>query len=168
MQIAPQKGVNSQKTNLSFLEASRVIYSSEGPIGFMRGFTPTVIKNFLAAGTYFSTLYYFEENLRQTNLIREASVQFWASSMARTLQTFIVNPIFVIKTRFEVVGFNEYNSTYDAVRKIYAQEGLSGFSTGLKVSLIRDVPFSGIFYPIYNFTKINLFRLYELKNKEKA
>ena len=26
---------------------------------------------------------------------------------------------------------------------------MSGFFTGLKISLIRDVPFSGIFYPIY-------------------
>ena len=51
-----------------------MIYTSEGPLGFMRGFTPTVIKNFLAAGTYFSTLYIFEENLRQTGLIRDASV----------------------------------------------------------------------------------------------
>ena len=74
--------------------------------------------------------------------------------MARTIQTVLVNPIFVIKTRFEVVGFNEYSNTIDAVKKIYAQEGIHGFSTGLKVSLVRDVPFSGIFYPIYNFTKV--------------
>ena len=30
---------------------------------------------------------------------------------------------------------------------------MGGFFTGLKISLIRDVPFSGIFYPIYNFFK---------------
>lgn len=80
-----------------------------------------------------------------------------ASSLARTVQTVLVNPIFVIKTRFEVIGFNEYNNTYDAVRKIYRAEGIGGFTTGLKVSLIRDVPFSGCFYPIYNFIKIRLF-----------
>ena len=33
------------------------------------------------------------------------------------------------------------------------KEGASGLFTGLKVSLIRDVPFSGIFYPIYNLFK---------------
>lgn len=59
----------------------------------------------------------------------------------------------MIKTRLEVVGFAEYNSSFDAVRKIVAQEGFSGFFTGLKVSLIRDVPFSGIFYPIYEICK---------------
>ena len=29
------------------------------------------------------------------------------------------------------------------------KEGISGFSTGIKISLIRDVPFSGLFYPVY-------------------
>jgi hypothetical protein len=40
---------------------------------------------------------------------------------------------------------------------------MAGFWTGLRVSLIRDVPFSGIFYPIYNFCKKELLFLYELK-----
>ena len=53
----------------------------------------------------------------------------------------------------EVVGFEAYHGTFDAFRKIAVKEGAAGFFTGLKVSLIRDVPFSGIFYPIYNFFK---------------
>lgn len=69
----------------------------------------------------------------------------------------------MIKSRLEVIGFNEYNSIADAVKKIYLQEGMTGFWTGIKVSLIRDVPFSGTFYPIYNYIKVNLARLYELK-----
>jgi hypothetical protein len=65
----------------------------------------------------------------------------------------ICNPLIVIKTRFEVVGFQEYAHTWDAGRQILAKEGIGGFFTGLKISLIRDVPFSGIFYPFYNFFK---------------
>ena len=30
---------------------------------------------------------------------------------------------------------------------------MGGLFTGLRVSLIRDVPFSGIFYPIYSLFK---------------
>lgn len=59
------------------------------------------------------------------------------------------NPIIVIKTRFEVVGFSDYSSMGDAVQKIYSKEGWGGFFTGLKVAIIRDVPFAGIYYPIY-------------------
>jgi len=37
----------------------------------------------------------------------------------------------------------------DAARKILAKEGIRGFFTGLGISLIRDVPFAGVFYPVY-------------------
>lgn len=59
----------------------------------------------------------------------------------------------VVKTRFEVIGFSEYNNVTDAFRQIIMKEGFGGLMTGLKVSLIRDVPFSGIFYPIYGLFK---------------
>jgi hypothetical protein len=67
----------------------------------------------------------------------------------------------VIKTRLEVVGFNEYNGVWDACRKIYTTEGLPAFFTGLKISLIRDVPFAGVFYPIYSFFRSYISALYE-------
>ena len=88
-----------------------------------------------------------------------------ASASARFVQSILVNPIIVIKTRYEVVGFNEYSGMGDACRKIYLTEGAGGFFTGLKVSIIRDVPFSGIFYPIYNHFKKDLTYLLNVKNR---
>ena len=76
-----------------------------------------------------------------------------ASSGARTIQTVTINPLVVVKTRFEVIGFSEYNNILDGFRQILMKEGASGLTAGLKISLIRDVPFSGVFYPIYNFFK---------------
>lgn len=166
MQIRP---INQQPTdhapkNLSFMQATRTIYTSEGLPGFMRGLFPSLLKSTLNSATYFSTLYYFEEMLKSMHVMKDAQVHMAASSMARVLQSVISNPIIVIKTRLEVIGFNEYSSTYDACKKIVRNEGYGGFFTGLKVSLIRDVPFSGIFYPIYSFFKKELLQLYELKN----
>lgn len=70
MQIAPvgeqiQKTLKGNKNNLSFYEATKVIYQIEGMKGFMRGFTPTMYKNFIAAGTYYSTLHYLEESMKK-------------------------------------------------------------------------------------------------------
>lgn len=53
----------------------------------------------------------------------------------------------------EVLSFNEYSGLFDAIKKIHKTEGMAGFFTGLKVSLIRDVPFSGVYFPIYSFCK---------------
>ena len=91
--------------------------------------------------------------MHMTTNINEHAVNFWASAFARTIQTTLCNPLIVIKTRLEVLGFSEYNSLFDAIKKVYIKEGPSGFFTGLKISLIRDVPFSGIFFPIYEYCK---------------
>jgi hypothetical protein len=42
---------------LSFREATLLIYEREGFKGYYRGFGPSVIKNTMNAGTYFSTLH---------------------------------------------------------------------------------------------------------------
>jgi hypothetical protein len=112
-----------------------------------------MLKNTLNSGTYFSMLYYFEALFRSMPFVPHHVAEVLSSASARTIQTILTNPLIVIKTRFEVVGFAEYAHTWDAVRQITAKEGLGGFFTGLKISLIRDVPFSGIFYPFYNFFK---------------
>ncbi len=109
-------------------------------------------------------LYYMEEHLRRLNILKETQLHMLSSAIARTIQSVISNPIIIIKTRFEVIGFNEYNSITNACQKIYRIEGMGGFFTGLKVSLIRDVPFSGIFYPIYNMFKKDLVYLFEARH----
>ena len=111
-------------------------------------------------------LYYIEENLKKLQIMRDSQIHFTASCMARTIQSCVSNPLIVIKTRLEVIGFNEYNSIMDACRKIMANEGVGGFFTGLKVSLIRDVPFSGIFYPIYNAFKYEMALVYDMQRKQ--
>ena len=60
----------------------------------------------------------------------------------------------IIKTRFEVVGFQEYSGIFDAGRKILQKEGVRGLTTGMTISLIRDVPFSALFYPVYTYSRM--------------
>ncbi len=97
-------------------QATVFIYRKEGMQGFMRGFVPSMLKNTLNAGSYFSMLYYTETLIRSTGLFSESSVAFLASAFSRTFQSIISNPLIVVKTRFEVVGFQEYNSVADAFR----------------------------------------------------
>lgn len=143
-------GNKEKKMNLTFREATQLIYLKEGSKGFLRGLTPSIVKNTLNAGTYYSILFYVETSLKNMGFDNEKQVHFISSSFARAVQSVVSNPLIVIKTRLEVVGFNEYNGIFDASRKIVANEGYSGFFTGLGISLIRDVPFSGVFYPVYH------------------
>ena len=159
MQVKPieaQTYLNKQvdpkqkKLNLTFKEATELIYRKEGANGFLRGLWPSMIKNTLNSGSYFSILFYSENSLRQVGFKNEQQIQFASSAFARTIQSVVSNPLVVIKTRFEVVGFTEYSGIIDASKQIVRKEGYRGFFTGLGISLIRDVPFSGIFYPVYH------------------
>lgn len=86
-----QKAVNyaQQKDikvyNLTFVQAAKTIYTREGFPGFMRGFTPSMIKNTLNAGTYFSMLFYFEQLIHSFNMFPDHVVSMMASGGAKTL-----------------------------------------------------------------------------------
>jgi hypothetical protein len=72
MQVSPIKkdGVKTgERRNLSFMQATSTIYHSEGMRGFMRGLAPSLIKNVVTSGTFFSMLYYFEESLKKLKML---------------------------------------------------------------------------------------------------
>lgn len=137
---------------LSFREATKVIFEREGFRGYFRGFVPSIIKATLSSGTFFGVLTCTKNFLNHFTEDRK-QINFYSAIFARLVQAFVTNPAYVVKTRFEVVGFNEYKSVLDAVTKIYQIEGMRGFTVGLKVGCMRDVPFTGIYYPIYEEAK---------------
>ena len=66
MQVAPIDKVSGvKKDKLTFTEASKTIYRNEGSLGFLRGLKPSIVKCFTTSGTFFSTLYFFEENIKR-------------------------------------------------------------------------------------------------------
>ncbi len=70
---------------LSFKEATMLIYEREGVRGYFRGFGPSIIKNTMNAGTYFSCLHYLQQVLTKMDMMSEHGVNFWASATARAL-----------------------------------------------------------------------------------
>lgn len=154
--------LQKKASSMTFREAARTIYETEGSRGFLRGLAPSLLKNSVMTGQYFSILFYIEVLLRKLAILgSDAQVQSLSGALAKSMQSVLANPLIVIKTRLEVVGFNEYSGIHDACRQIYAKEGMSGFFTGLKISLIRDVPFSGLFYPVYSFFRQYLTTFYD-------
>lgn len=146
---------------MSFRQTVETIYTAEGSKGFTRGLTASLLKNSMMTGQFFSTLFYSELMLRRTGMFNDTQVQMIAGATTKAIQTVLVNPITIIKTRLEVVGFNEYNGVIDAAKQIYTKEGSGAFFTGLRISLIRDVPFSSIWYPTYIFFRGHLFQFYD-------
>lgn len=73
------------KVHLSFREACKLIYTNEGPQGFLRGLVPSLMKNTLNSGTYFGILFYTEERLKKLNLLTPGQIQMVSSGFARSV-----------------------------------------------------------------------------------
>lgn len=91
-----------------------MIWEREGLKGYYRGIMPSVFKAGIAAGIYFGAL--AESKLAMSKISsNDWLINASSSIIARTFQCLATNPMYVIKTRFEVVGFNEYRNTFDAI-----------------------------------------------------
>ena len=150
MSMRNTKGINLSGT----FQTIKQIFHLEGARGFFRGGLLGVGRTTLGAGIFFTGLENVSgltQNLRSINYIHSGFIDFLDAGLSRILTTFLVNPITVLKTRFEIVGVNEYKSIKDAIISIYTNEGSKGFYKGILATMIRDVPYAGIQYSSYKW-----------------
>lgn len=74
---------------------------------------------------------------------------FACGAGARGVATTIMLPLTVVKTRFEALRAHTYSGTFSAVAQIVRAERLVGLYSGLGMTLLRDVPFSGLYLLFY-------------------
>ena len=125
------------------------IYSQEGLKGFYRGFLPSLIRLPLGNAFYFGTLEKTKNIMINRFKTKGVVTNFISSAAGITVQSIVTNPIYLISTRFEAVGQNKYKNFLDAVKKILEEEGLKGFTKGLKPLLIKEIPSHSLFYVLY-------------------
>lgn len=134
---------------LSMLQMMCKIYKQEGIFGFYRGLIPSLIRLPLGNAFYFSTLEHSKKFLRHKLKLNEITTNFLSSAAGIAIQCLVTNPMYVTSTRFEALGFNQYSNLFDALKHIYKDEGILGFTKGLKPLLIKEVPSHAFFYVIY-------------------
>jgi solute carrier family 25 protein 38 len=138
------------------------ILKREGYRGLFRGSILSMGKSTISAGLFFTGLentHLITKEFRTNRYILDNAIDFFNACFTKAFCTLVVNPIVVIKTRFEIVGNNEYTNIRHAIRSIYNKEGLAGFSKGIMTTLLRDVPYSGVQYSSYKFC-LNFYQNY--------
>lgn len=85
---------------------------------------------------------------------------FVSKNVVLTLDQVFTNPLEIVKIRLQVQG--EVAKTVEGVPRrsamwIVKNLGLVGLYKGASACLLRDVPFSGIYFPTYNHLKRDLF-----------
>ncbi|XP_055875664.1 mitochondrial glycine transporter A-like isoform X1 [Biomphalaria glabrata] len=144
-----QKSVNIG-SKLGMIAEFKNVIKNENVSGLWNGLIPSLWRCVPGIGLYFASLHWMKSTLGNTQTHPVESFLFGAS--ARTIAGIVVLPFTVIKTRYESGDF-KYNGIIHAIKFTYAKEGLQGLYSGLAPTLLRDVPFSGIYLMFYTQLK---------------
>jgi len=145
-----QQNGNGNGSRVSIVRVVTGVVSKDSLSGLWRGVMPSMVKTVPGVGLYFSSMHYLKTTLCDGRPSHLQSILIGCS--ARTVAGSIMIPFTVIKTRFESPNFH-YSSTISALRHILRTEGLRGLTRGLGATLVRDVPFSGLYLMFYEHLK---------------
>ena len=134
----------------SLVRVISTVVSQDSVRGLWRGLVPSLVRTVPGVGLYFSSTHQMKTSLcdGRPTALQSALI----GSSARALAGSVMIPFTVIKTRFESRAFN-YSSTAHALSSILRTEGLRGLTRGLGPTLVRDVPFSGLYLMVYEQLK---------------
>lgn len=127
------------------------VVKSEKVFGLWRGTVPSLARAVPGIGLHFAAITYLQNVLckeRKPSAIEAAAI----GSTSRTFAGLVLLPITVVKTRYESGLFN-YRGLFDALKDTYLRHGLKGLYSGLTPTLLRDVPYSGIYYMFFTQLK---------------
>ncbi|RAL05768.1 putative mitochondrial carrier protein [Aspergillus ibericus CBS 121593] len=156
------KAVEAKTLYRGMLGTGRVIWREDGIRGLYQGLGPMLL-GYLPTWAVYLAVYdrsreYFYETTDSWWLSRG-----YASITAGACSTLVTNPIWVIKTRLmsqslraSSEGYRapwQYNSTWDAARKMYKSEGIRSFYSGLTPALL-GLAHVAIQFPLYEYLKM--------------
>ncbi|GFR63558.1 solute carrier family 25 member 38 homolog [Elysia marginata] len=144
-----QKSVNIG-TNLGMLKELSNVVRQEKVVGLWHGLWPSINRCVPGIGLYFTSLHWLKTHFGSEKPGAIELVVTGAS--ARSIAGVAVLPFTVMKTRYESGDFH-YKSLSQGLRVTFAKEGLRGLWSGLTPTLMRDVPFSGLYLLFYTNLK---------------
>eukprot|EP00088_Acartia_fossae_P000903 TRINITY_DN10341_c0_g1_i10.p1 TRINITY_DN10341_c0_g1~~TRINITY_DN10341_c0_g1_i10.p1 ORF type:complete len:272 (-),score=32.34 TRINITY_DN10341_c0_g1_i10:581-1396(-) len=147
---------------LSMLQHSKYILRHEGILAFWKGLVPTLARTVPGVGVYFSSLRTLQSSCLG-DIPPSPSQSLMLGCAARCTAGILLIPVTVIKTRFES-GVYVYNGIYQALKTLLKTEGLRGLTSGLFPTLLRDVPYSGLYLMFYSQLKTSSNELINLKD----
>jgi len=119
--------------------------------GLWRGVGPSLARTVPGVGLYFTSVSWIK-SCGLENVLPNGVHSLVVGGVARGFAGTLLIPFTVVKTRFESCQYN-YSGVLSAVRNIVKTEGLKGLTAGLGPTLVRDVPYSGLYLLFYDQLK---------------
>ncbi|WFD36607.1 Structural maintenance of chromosomes protein 2 [Malassezia cuniculi] len=154
-----RSGPGGQLLYRNSLHCAQTVFANEGFLGFYRGLVPQLV------GVAPEKAIKLTVNDLVRNLSSDSNgnitlpFELLAGGMAGGAQVIFTNPLEIVKIRLQVAGelrkAGEQVST--SALQIIRQLGLFGLYRGAVACLLRDIPFSAIYFPLYSHLKSDMF-----------
>ena len=139
---------------------SVVTGSERGILALWTGLVPSITRTVPGVGLYFGSLEALKDARAAASNGAGAAASWMAGDfalgvLARCVSASVMNPVSVVKTRFESAARADYayRGVGHALASICRLEGARGLACGLAPTIFRDAPYSGFYYMFYTQLK---------------
>ncbi|KIK69910.1 hypothetical protein GYMLUDRAFT_79941 [Collybiopsis luxurians FD-317 M1] len=137
------------------LQSSQGFAHAGGFKGIYKGIGSVVVGSAPGAAAFFCTYDTMKKvvplsgDLAPVNHIVSASLGEIAACLIRV-------PTEVVKTRMQTSTYGSGRSSFAAARILWTTDGIKGFYKGFGVTVMREIPFTSLQFPLYEFLKLRL------------
>ncbi|XP_022126566.2 solute carrier family 25 member 40 isoform X1 [Pieris rapae] len=150
------------------MDAFYKISKIEGVTALWSGLSPTLALALPCTVIYFVSYEQLRYKMKTTyntitgNMGQPMWIPLIAGATARMTAVTLVSPVELIRTKMQSQKLT-YSEISIALQQVLKYEGFKGLFRGLSSTLLRDVPFSGIYWTTYEKTK----RIFDKPDSEK-
>lgn len=164
-EICDCKWYNRPKYFNSTADAFVKITRTEGLSSLWSGLSPTLVLAVPATVIYFSMYEQLRAGIDRARLrgggegVTPPWVALTSGGLARVVAATIVSPLELVRTKMQSrkMGLGQVSR---CLQELVAAQGVRGLWNGYTATLLRDVPFSALYWPLYEQTKAQLTLLY--------
>lgn len=142
------------------LQSSAGFIKSGGFSGIYRGLSAAAAGSAPGAALFFSTYETAKHALLKQGSLPDPVVHMTAASCGEVMACLVRVPTEVVKQRMQAgLGTDAISTISNIVSK---EGGIAGLYRGFGITIIREIPFAFIQFPIYEAAKVRLFPTYPL------
>ncbi|KAI8884221.1 mitochondrial carrier [Backusella circina FSU 941] len=153
-----EKGSSNQYRGT--LDGIAKIVKKEGVFALWRSLVPGLVMALPSTGIYFVGYDHIRDAVRQTRFANtnvDIYSPLWAGGLARTMAALVVSPLELLRTRMQSTeGAGGFLGVWRGVSNMVKREGPQALWRGLVPTMLRDVPFSGLYWMGYEQIKQRL------------
>ncbi|KAI8068581.1 mitochondrial carrier domain-containing protein [Gongronella butleri] len=128
------------------------IIQNEGPLALWRGLSPGLLMAIPSTSIYYVGYDHLKARFEGTSMDKYSPL--WIGGTARAMTAVVVSPMELFRTRLQSSeGMGGFADAWSGVTRMVRQHGVLTLWRGLLPTMLRDVPFSAIYWMMYEELK---------------